>query len=176
MLVRGALSALSASFGQLSLRAARVQPIASSSRVQLLPRAAPIRSFSASSPASATINQVARGCRKTTKRKTKSPLLEGCYQKKGVISKVYTTKPRKPNSAVRKVIRVKLSTGKSTIAYIPGERHNLQEHGVVLIRGGRTKDLPGVRYKAVRGALDFNGVAGRTRSRSKYGVKKPKKA
>ena len=89
--------------------------------------------------------------------------------KKGVCAKVYTTKPRKPNSAVRKVARVKLSTGESTICYIPGEGHNLQEHSVVLVRGGRVKDLPGVRYKIVRGAEDLNGVAGRTRSRSKYG-------
>lgn len=99
---------------------------------------------------------VARGCRKTTKRQTKVPLLENCYQKKGVLSKVYTTKPRKPNSAVRKICRVKLSTGKSTIAYIPGEGHNLQEHSVVLIRGGRTKDLPGVRCVA-SSSLDVHG-------------------
>ncbi|KAJ9106090.1 hypothetical protein QFC21_001230 [Naganishia friedmannii] len=135
-----------------------------------------VRQFSCTPVAQATINQVARGCRKKVRKFSKSPLLEGCYQKKAVISKVYTTKPRKPNSAVRKVCRVKLSTGNTTIAYIPGEGHNLQEHSVVLVRGGRTKDLPGVRYKLVRGAQDFGGVASRTKSRSKYGTKKPKTA
>ncbi|KAH8087982.1 putative ribosomal protein S12 [Filobasidium floriforme] len=133
------------------------------------------RNFSASSTVNATINQVARGARKQFPKLSKSPLLEQCYQKKAVCSKVYTTKPKKPNSAVRKVARVKLSTGETTIAYIPGEGHNLQEHSVVLVRGGRTKDLPGIRYKLVRGALDFSGVANRTASRSKYGAKKPKK-
>ncbi|KAL7423259.1 30S ribosomal protein S12 [Cryptotrichosporon argae] len=120
------------------------------------------------------MNQVARGCRKSKTRLSKSPLLETCFQKKAVLSKIYVAKPRKPNSAKRQVCRVKLSTGKTTIAYIPGEGHNLQEHSVVLIRGGRTKDLPGIRYKVIRGALDAGGVAGRTKSRSKYGVKKPK--
>ncbi|KAF8443071.1 hypothetical protein L210DRAFT_959064 [Boletus edulis BED1] len=105
----------------------------------------------------------------------KSPLLDTCPQKKGVCTQIFIMKPKKPNSAKRKVARVKLSNGNSIMAYIPGEGHNLQEHSVVLIRGGRTQDLPGVRYKMVRGALDFGGVAGRTQSRSKYGAKKPKK-
>ncbi|RXK42106.1 ribosomal protein S12 [Tremella mesenterica] len=117
-----------------------------------------------------------RGARRSTTRKSRSPLLENSFQKKAVCTKVYTVKPRKPNSAVRKVCKVRLSTGKTTIAYIPGEGHNLQEHSVVLIRGGRTKDLRGIKYKVVRGALDLSGVAGRTQSRSKYGVKMPKKA
>nr|ODN85982.1 ribosomal protein S12 [Cryptococcus depauperatus CBS 7841]ODO00927.1 ribosomal protein S12 [Cryptococcus depauperatus CBS 7855] len=117
-----------------------------------------------------------RGARKTTKRKSSVPLLDNCFQKKAVCVKVFTTKPRKPNSAVRKVARVKLSNGMMTTAYIPGEGHNLQEHSVVLVRGGGAKDLPGVRYKIVRGAMDLNGVAGRISARSKYGVKKSKKS
>ncbi|WOO77888.1 30S ribosomal protein S12 [Vanrija pseudolonga] len=179
MFARGAVAALTSSFTQLSVRAAsRAQPIASSSRLRLAPVAQPlaaVRAFSASAPASKpSVNQVIRGCRKPRTRKKPTPLLEGAPQRKGVLTKVYTVKPRKPNSAQRKVCRVKLSTGKSTIAYIPGEGHNLQEHAVVLVRGGRTKDLPGVKYKIVRGALDTHGVVGRTKSRSKYGVKKPK--
>ncbi|KAK1926593.1 putative ribosomal protein S12 [Papiliotrema laurentii] len=162
------LSALTSSFSRMAVRPAARAPIASSSRSTL-------RAFSSTPPASATINQVLRGCRKDQEKRLRAPLLEKCPMKKGVCAKVYTTKPRKPNSAVRKVARVKLSTGESTICYIPGEGHNLQEHSVVLVRGGRVKDLPGVRYKIVRGAEDLNGVAGRTRSRSKYGVKKPKK-
>ncbi|EKC98432.1 ribosomal protein S12 [Trichosporon asahii var. asahii CBS 8904] len=154
-----------------SFRALSVRPVASSSRLVLPAKPA---AFSTSAPLGLTANQLIRGDRKHKTKQSKAPLLEGCPQKKGVVSKVYTTKPRKPNSAVRKVCRVKLSTGKSTIAYIPGEGHNLQEHQVVLIRGGRTKDLPGIRYKVVRGALDLPGVAGRTSSRSKYGAKKPK--
>ncbi|KAM0788787.1 30S ribosomal protein S12 [Microbotryomycetes sp. NB124-2] len=130
--------------------------------------------FSTSRPASATLNQVTRGARKPIKRQPKTPALQGCYQKKGVCSKVYTVKPKKPNSAMRKVAKVKLSTGRAIIAYIPGEGHNLQEHSVVMVRGGRTQDLPGTKYKIVRGALDLSGVAGRSRSRSKYGTKKPK--
>ncbi|RHZ56376.1 hypothetical protein Glove_402g10 [Diversispora epigaea] len=122
----------------------------------------------------ATLNQVMRGIRKKIFKKSKSPALEKCYQKKGVCSKVYTTKPKKPNSAVRKVARVKLSTGKFVTAYIPGEGHNLSEHSNVLVRGGRVKDLPGVRYHLIRGALDFAGVPNRVTSRSKYGTKKPK--
>lgn len=110
-----------------------------------------------------------RGARKSTKRKSSVPLLDGCFQKKAVCAKVYTTKPRKPNSAVRKVARVKLSNGQMTTAYIPGEGHNLQEHSVVLVRGGGAKDLPGVRYKIVRGTMDLNGVAGRISARSKFG-------
>ncbi|CAG8443938.1 10864_t:CDS:2 [Ambispora leptoticha] len=122
----------------------------------------------------ATLNQVLRGCRRSKRRLSKSPALEGNPQKKGVCNKVYTTKPKKPNSAVRKVARVKLSNGRLIIAYIPGEGHNLTEHSVVLVRGGRVKDLPGVRYHLVRGALDFQGVPNRKTSRSKYGTKKPK--
>ncbi|PLW22282.1 hypothetical protein PCANC_12763 [Puccinia coronata f. sp. avenae] len=121
-----------------------------------------------------TINQTIRGCRKTVRRESKAPALEGCPQKKGVCSKLYTVKPRKPNSAVRKVAKVKLANGKTVVAYIQGEGHNLQEHSVVLIRGGRTQDLIGLKYKIIRGALDFAGVVGRRTSRSKYGVKKPK--
>ncbi|CAG8675829.1 14218_t:CDS:2 [Acaulospora morrowiae] len=124
----------------------------------------------------ATFNQVIRGMRKKKTKLSKSPALVGCYQRKGVCSKVYTTKPKKPNSAVRKVARVKLSTGKFVTAYIPGEGHNLSEHSNVLVRGGRVKDLPGVRYHLIRGALDFAGVPNRITSRSKYGTKKPKSA
>lgn len=119
----------------------------------------------------ATLNQVIKKCRKTKAKLSKTPALEGCYQRKGVCNKVYTTKPKKPNSAVRKVARVKLTNGKVVTAYIPGEGHNLQEHSVVLVRGGRVPDLPGVRYHLVRGALDLQGVATRTTSRSKYGSK-----
>lgn len=117
----------------------------------------------------ATLNQVIRKCRKTKPKVSKTPALESCYQRKGVCNKVYTTKPKKPNSAVRKVARVKLTNGRVVTAYIPGEGHNLQEHSVVLVRGGRVPDLPGVRYHLVRGALDLQGVATRTTSRSKYG-------
>ncbi|PVU93694.1 hypothetical protein BB561_003087 [Smittium simulii] len=123
----------------------------------------------------ATLNQVMKGCRKKKANKSKSPALEGCPQKRGVCVKVYTAKPKKPNSAVRKVARVKLTNGRTIIAYIPGEGHNLQEHSVVLVRGGRVQDLPGVLYHLVRGALDFQGVQGRSSSRSKYGSPKPKK-
>ncbi|KAF9353678.1 hypothetical protein BGX26_008563 [Mortierella sp. AD094] len=124
----------------------------------------------------ASLNQVMRGCRKTFKKDSKSPALDACFQKKGVCVRVFTQKPRKPNSAVRKVARVKLSNEKVVNAYIPGEGHNLQEHSVVLVRGGRVPDLPGVRYHLVRGAMDLQGVASRRTSRSKYGTKKPKKA
>ncbi|KAG1440805.1 hypothetical protein G6F56_011766 [Rhizopus delemar] len=124
----------------------------------------------------ATLNQVIAKCRKTKPKMSKTPALEGCYQRKGVCNKVYTTKPKKPNSAQRKVARVKLTNGKVVTAYIPGEGHNLQEHSVVLVRGGRVPDLPGVRYHLVRGALDLQGVATRTTSRSKYGTKKPSKS
>ncbi|EFP77498.1 putative mitochondrial 37S ribosomal protein MRPS12 [Puccinia graminis f. sp. tritici CRL 75-36-700-3] len=132
------------------------------------------RQFSQTSKTESTINQTIRGCRKTIRRENKAPALEGCPQKKGVCSKLYTVKPRKPNSAVRKVAKVKLANGKTVVAYIQGEGHNLQEHSVVLIRGGRTQDLIGLKYKIIRGALDFAGVVGRRTSRSKYGVKKPK--
>jgi small subunit ribosomal protein S12 len=123
----------------------------------------------------ATLNQVIRKMRKKTPKLSKTPALDQCYQKKGVCNKVYTTKPKKPNSAVRKVARVKLTNGKVIIAYIPGEGHNLQEHSVVLVRGGRVPDLPGVRYHLVRGAMDLQGVPTRMTSRSKYGTKKPAK-
>lgn len=118
----------------------------------------------------ATLNQVIRNPRVTPPKKSKSPALDKCPQKRGVCLRVYTKAPKKPNSAVRKVTKVRLSNGKEVIAYIPGEGHTLQEHSVVLVRGGRVPDLPGVRYKLVRGALDFQGVVGRKTSRSKYGA------
>ena len=121
-----------------------------------------------------TINQLVRKGRKNDKRKPKSPLLEACPQKRGVCLQVKTQTPKKPNSALRKIARVRLSNGKEITAYIPGEGHNLQEHSIVLVRGGRVKDLPGVRYHIVRGVLDATGVDGRRRSRSKYGTKRPK--
>ena len=122
-----------------------------------------------------TINQLIRRERIMQKRDTKSPALDSCPQKRGVCTRVYTTTPKKPNSALRKVAKVRLSNGYEVISYIPGIGHNLQEHSVVLIRGGRVKDLPGVRYHIVRGVLDLQGVNGRLRSRSKYGTKRPKK-
>jgi len=121
-----------------------------------------------------TINQLVRKGRKTITKKTKAPALRNCPQKRGVCTRVYTTTPKKPNSALRKVARVRLTNGFEVTAYIPGESHNLQEHSIVLIRGGRVKDLPGVRYHIVRGAYDTSGVEGRERSRSKYGVKRKK--
>ena len=121
-----------------------------------------------------TINQLIRKGRTSTTSKTKSPALEGCPQKRGVCTRVMTVTPKKPNSALRKVARVRLSNGIEVTAYIPGIGHNLQEHSVVLIRGGRVKDLPGVRYHIVRGSKDTLGVADRKRSRFKYGAKKPK--
>lgn len=123
-----------------------------------------------------TINQLCRFGRKKSKYKTKSPALKGAPQARGVCTRVFTTTPKKPNSALRKVARVKLSTGIEVTAYIPGEGHNLQEHSVVLVRGGRVKDLPGVKYHIVRGALDAAGVENRKQSRSLYGAKKPAKA
>jgi small subunit ribosomal protein S12 len=121
-----------------------------------------------------TINQlVARG-RESVKYKTKSPALQSSPQKRGVCTRVYTSTPKKPNSALRKVARVRLTNGVEVTTYIPGVGHNLQEHSIVLIRGGRVKDLPGVRYHIVRGTLDASGVNGRNQSRSKYGTKKPK--
>jgi small subunit ribosomal protein S12 len=122
-----------------------------------------------------TINQLIRKERTVQKSGTKSPALASCPQRRGVCTRVYTTTPKKPNSALRKVAKVRLSNGFEVISYIPGIGHNLQEHSVVLIRGGRVKDLPGVRYHIVRGVLDLQGVNGRLRSRSKYGAKKPKK-
>jgi small subunit ribosomal protein S12 len=121
-----------------------------------------------------TINQLVRKGRKRPKKKTASPALERCPQKRGVCVRVYTTTPKKPNSALRKVARVRLTNGIEATAYIPGIGHNLQEHSVVLIRGGRVKDLPGVRYHIVRGTLDTIGVQDRKQSRSKYGAKRPK--
>uniref|UniRef100_A0A7V4E2S8 Small ribosomal subunit protein uS12 n=1 Tax=candidate division WOR-3 bacterium TaxID=2052148 RepID=A0A7V4E2S8_UNCW3 len=121
-----------------------------------------------------TINQLVRKGRKKIKKKSKAPALMGCPQKRGVCIRVYTTTPKKPNSALRKVCKVRLSNGHEVIAYIPGEGHNLQEHSIVLIRGGRVKDLPGVRYHVIRGVYDCAGVEGRRQSRSLYGAKKPK--
>jgi small subunit ribosomal protein S12 len=121
-----------------------------------------------------TINQLLRRSRIAPKIRNKVPALENCPQKRGVCVKVYTTTPKKPNSALRKVARVRLSNGHEVIAYIPGEGHNLQEHSVVLLRGGRVKDLPGVRYHILRGNLDTQGVSTRKQQRSKYGAKKPK--
>ena len=138
-----------------------------------------------------TVNQLIRKSRRTPKKKSKSPAMQfisntlknrtkiisgGCPQKRGVCVRVYTTTPKKPNSAVRKVARVRLTNGYEVIAYIPGEGHNLQEHSVVMIRGGRVKDLPGVRYHIIRGVLDSQGVAARRQGRSRYGAKKPKES
>jgi len=120
-----------------------------------------------------TINQLVRKGRESKKKKKKSRALEGCPQKRGVCTRVYTTTPKKPNSALRKIARVRLSNGKEVNAYIPGEGHNLQEHSIVLVEGGRVKDLPGVRYHIVRGTLDTAGVEDRKTSRSRYGTKKP---
>ena len=122
-----------------------------------------------------TINQLIRKPRKKVESKSKVPALEASPQKRGVCTRVYTTTPKKPNSALRKVAKVRLTNGYEVISYIGGEGHNLQEHSVVLIRGGRVKDLPGVRYHIIRGALDSGGVKDRAQGRSKYGVKKPKK-
>ena len=121
-----------------------------------------------------TINQLIRSQRRVQKSKTKSPALTSCPQRRGVCTRVYTTTPKKPNSALRKVARVRLSNGFEVTSYIPGIGHNLQEHSVVLIRGGRVKDLPGVRYHIIRGVLDTQGVANRLQSRSKYCAKRPK--
>lgn len=121
-----------------------------------------------------TINQLIRKGRKAVKSKSKSPALQKCPQKRGVCLQVRTRTPKKPNSALRKIARVRLTNGIEVTAYIPGEGHNLQEHSIVLIRGGRVSDLPGVRYHIVRGCLDASGVESRRRSRSKYGAKKPK--
>jgi len=121
-----------------------------------------------------TINQVIRKSREKSLWKSKSPALQGSPQKRGVCTRVYTTTPKKPNSALRKVARVRLTNGIEVTAYIPGEGHNLQEHSIVLIRGGRVKDLPGVRYHIIRGSLDTQGVQDRKQGRSKYGAKKPK--
>ncbi len=121
-----------------------------------------------------TISQLIRTGRKAMRTKTASPALQSCPQRRGVCTRVYTTTPKKPNSALRKVARVRLTNGIEVTAYIPGVGHNLQEHSIVLIRGGRVKDLPGVRYHIVRGTLDASGVDGRRQGRSKYGAKRPK--
>ncbi|MCH7819951.1 MAG: 30S ribosomal protein S12 [Candidatus Marinimicrobia bacterium] len=121
-----------------------------------------------------TISQLIRKGRSTKKKKTSAPALAGSPQKRGVCTRVYTTTPKKPNSALRKVARVRLTNGFEVTAYIPGEGHNLQEHSIVLIEGGRVKDLPGVRYHIIRGTLDTSGVSDRKTSRSRYGTKKPK--
>jgi len=121
-----------------------------------------------------TINQLVKNGRQRVKKKTNTPALKGAPQKRGVCTRVYTSTPKKPNSALRKVARVRLTTGIEVTAYIPGIGHNLQEHSVVLVRGGRVRDLPGVRYHIVRGALDSAGVNGRNRGRSQYGTKRPK--
>jgi len=123
-----------------------------------------------------TINQLVRHGRETEVTKSKSPAMQGSPQRRGVCTRVYTTTPKKPNSALRKVAKVRLTNGFEIISYIGGEGHNLQEHSVVLVRGGRVKDLPGVRYHIVRGSLDLQGVKDRKQSRSKYGAKRPKKA
>ena len=123
-----------------------------------------------------TINQLVRQSRRDVEKKMKAPALKANPQKRGVCTRVYTTTPKKPNSALRKVARVRLTNGIEVTTYIPGVGHNLQEHSLVLIRGGRVKDLPGVRYHVVRGTLDTVGVAGRMQGRSKYGAKRPKKA
>lgn len=123
-----------------------------------------------------TINQLVKSGRKKPVRKTATPALKACPQKRGVCVRVYTSTPKKPNSALRKVARVRLTNGMEVTTYIPGVGHNLQEHSIVMIRGGRVKDLPGVRYHVIRGVLDTLGVADRKQSRSKYGAKKPKKS
>ena len=122
-----------------------------------------------------TINQLVRKGRQKVKKKSTSPVLDSCPHKRGVCLQVKTMTPKKPNSALRKIARVRLTNGKEITAYIPGEGHNLQEHSVVLVRGGRVRDLPGVRYHIIRGTLDTSGVDGRSQSRSKYGTKRPKK-
>ncbi len=122
-----------------------------------------------------TVNQLVRHPRKKVVKKSKSPALQNCPQKRGVCIRVYTMTPKKPNSALRKIARVRLTNSIEVTAYIPGEGHNLQEHSIVLVRGGRVKDLPGVRYHIIRGAMDSVGVEGRKQSRSKYGTKRPKK-
>ncbi len=138
-------------------------------------KAFPERSEKQKSAIMPTINQLVRKGRKVVETKSKTRALVGCPQKRGVCTRVYTTTPKKPNSALRKVAKVRLTHGAEVIAYIPGEGHNLQEHSIVLLRGGRVKDLPGVRYTIVRGALDTAGVNNRMQSRSRYGTKRPKK-
>jgi small subunit ribosomal protein S12 len=143
------------------------------SRIRM-PRASGTKAQPRSSERVPTFNQLVKAGRKRPRYKTASPALQGCPQKRGVCTRVYTQTPKKPNSALRKVARVRLTNGIEVTTYIPGVGHNLQEHSIVLIRGGRVKDLPGVRYHVVRGTLDAVGVAGRKQSRSKYGAKRPK--
>jgi small subunit ribosomal protein S12 len=135
---------------------------------------AAVLSGSKGDPGLPTLNQLVRKGRKRAVHKTTAPALKSCPQKRGVCTRVYTSTPKKPNSALRKVARVRLTNGIEVTAYIPGEGHNLQEHAIVLIRGGRVKDLPGVRYHIIRGALDASGVDDRKQGRSKYGTKRPK--
>ena len=132
--------------------------------------------FVSGEPSLPTFNQLVRKGRRPTRYKTASPALQACPQRRGVCTRVYTTTPKKPNSALRKVARVRLTNGIEVTTYIPGVGHNLQEHSIVLIRGGRVKDLPGVRYHVVRGTLDTAGVSDRKQGRSKYGAKRPKGA
>lgn len=151
--------------------------LSKSSQPKPLPARITSASFHSSPIASVTYRQVSRGARRPHRPPpNRVPALESRPFVRGVCARIFTTKPKKPNSAVRKCARIRLTNGRTVTAYIPGEGHNLQEHSVVLIRGGRVKDLPGVRYHLVRGALDFSGVANRTTSRSKYGAKKPKEA
>ncbi|CAO1632687.1 unnamed protein product [Jaminaea pallidilutea] len=180
------MTLLASSFRGMSLRSAalpssasRTMPcVPSTSRVtvQSLNAVLPsFRTFSSTPAAATTYRQVVRGARKPHRPKpNRTPALEGAPFVKGVCARIFTTKPKKPNSAIRKCARVRCSNGRIVTAYIPGEGHNLQEHSVVLLRGGRVQDVPGVRYHLVRGALDFAGVVNRTTSRSKYGAKKPK--
>ncbi|KAF8271994.1 hypothetical protein EI94DRAFT_1719395 [Lactarius quietus] len=133
-----------------------------------------VNTFHSTAPTYRTLNQAMRCKRPQRKALSRAPLLDDNPQRKGIVMQVFTAKPKKPNSAKRKVARVRLTSGKVLQAYIPGEGHNLQEHSVVLVRGGRAQDLPGVRYKLVRGASDLGGVAGRATARSRYGAKKPK--
>ncbi|KAL1860507.1 hypothetical protein Daus18300_009139 [Diaporthe australafricana] len=162
-----------------SLRRAIVPAARPVAKSAFLKPSIPLRSFSSTPAQNATLNQVLKGCRKPRRaRHAVSPALAGGHdpQRKGVCIKVGITRPKKPNSGERKTARVRLTTGKTITAYIPGEGHNIQQHSVVLVRGGRAQDCPGVRYKLVRGALDLGGVTNRTNARSKYGTKKPKKA
>ncbi|KAF5389236.1 hypothetical protein D9757_003482 [Collybiopsis confluens] len=149
----------------------------SSPLLQNARNASQFRSFHFTPSTLATMNQAMKRKKPPPRRQalTASPLLEQCPQRKGVCTQIMIRTPKKPNSAKRKVARIKLTNGESVMAYIQGEGHNLQEHSVVLVRGGRVKDLPGVKYKVIRGALDFGGVVGRSTARSRYGVKKPKK-
>ncbi|KAF1810385.1 ribosomal protein S12 [Eremomyces bilateralis CBS 781.70] len=152
----------------LHLRPSSIRPLA-------LPQTTPKRTFSHSPVSHTTYNQVLRGCRVAQRaRQKRSPALTNRPEMKGVCLRVTTTKPKKPNSGDKKIARVRLSTGKEITAYIPGEGHNIQQHSVVLVRGGRAQDIPGVRYKLVRGAFDLGGVGNRRGARSKFGTKKPK--